>query len=294
MKEHESPRGHELQLRHLDGRAVMCSVLGARDFKNTVFYSHGFPACRIEATVAHREALERGITIIAVDRPGFGGSDWYRGRRFEDWASDVRLVADHLKIATFGVLGVSGGTPTAIAAAALLTDRVTSLGIVSGIAPVQAPGAIQGMNIANKLLLRLGVACPWLGTVIIGIVALIWRTFPLSAKVWFGALLPTVDRQIVTRREVGLVLAKNIREALRQGTRGVITEYQLFTSDWTGLLTQVQVPTVIWHGDSDTYVPVSMGETLKKNISGSVFHKVPGGGHFMIIDRLSSILGTFS
>lgn len=294
MKEHEPPRGHELQLRHPDGRMIMCSVVGARDFKNTVFYSHGFPACRIEATVAHREALDRGITIVAIDRPGFGGSEWYPRRRLEDWASDVCLVADHLNIPTFGVLGVSGGTPTAVAAAAILPDRVRSLCIVSGIAPVQAPGAMRTMNIANKALLWLGVAIPWLGAVAIAIVAAIWRAFPFAAKIWFGVLLPTADRQIVTRRDVGLVLTKNIREALRQGIRGVVTEYRLFTSDWTALLTQVRVPAVIWHGDADTYVPVSMGETLKKNIAGSIFHKVPGGGHFMIVDRLSSILGTFT
>jgi pimeloyl-ACP methyl ester carboxylesterase len=55
-------------------------------------------------------------------------------------------------------------------------------------------------------------------------------------------------------------------------------------------LPQVRVPTTIWHGDADTYVPLVMGESIHQAISGSIFHKVVGGGHFMILDTMSEIL----
>lgn len=283
-------REHELLLRHPDGRRVQCAVFGARDHKRVVFYSHGFPACRIEAAVAHREALAQGITIIALDRPGFGGSDWSRGRRFEDWAKDVTLVADHLSIERFAVLGVSGGTPTAVAAAALLKGRVSSLCLVSGLGPLTAPEALGGFNLANRALLLLGLRAPRLGGLAIGAIASMWRAVPATAMLWFGALLPAVDKRIVSRRDVRIVLAKNIRESLRQGVRGVVTEFTLFMSEWRPMLRQIEVPTTIWHGDADTYVPVSMAGFLQKEIQGSVFHQVEGGGHFMIIDRLPTIL----
>jgi pimeloyl-ACP methyl ester carboxylesterase len=255
-----------------------------------VFYSHGFPASRIEAAVAHREALAQGITIIALDRPGFGGSDWSAERRFEDWAKDVTLVADHLSIERFAILGVSGGTPTAVAAAALLKGRVSSLCLVSGLGPLTAPEALGGFNPANRALLLLGLRVPRLGGLVIKAIASMWRAVPATAMVWFGALLPAVDKQIVSRRDVRVVLAKNIRESLRQGVRGVVTEFLLFMSEWRPLLRQVEVPTTIWHGDADTYVPLSMALFLRKEIQGSVFHQVEGGGHFMIIDRLPTIL----
>ena len=69
----------ELSVRHPNGRVVHCSIIGAADLQKVVFYSHGFPASRIEATVAHREAQARGITVVALDRPGFGRSEWYSG-----------------------------------------------------------------------------------------------------------------------------------------------------------------------------------------------------------------------
>ena len=283
-------REHELLLRHSDGRGVKCALFGARDRKRVVFYSHGFPACRIEAAVAHREALAQGITIVAIDRPGFGGSDWSRERRFEDWAKDVSLVADHLAIDHFAILGVSGGTPTAVAAAALLKGRVSSLCLVSGLGPLTAPEALGGFNLANRVLLLLGLRIPWLAGFLIHALASMWRAVPATAMVWFGALLPAVDREIVARRDVRIVLAKNIRESLRQGARGAVTEFLLFLTEWRPLLRQIEVPTTIWHGDADTYVPLSMATFLQKEIQGSVFHQVKGGGHFMIIDRLSSIL----
>ena len=277
-------------LRHPTGRVVNYTIVGSENLQKVVFYSHGFPASRIEASIAHREAQQRGITVVALDRPGFGGSEWYSGRRFEDWAGDVALVADHLGIAQFGILGVSGGTPTAVAAAALLQGRVSSLTIVSGMGPVMGPASLKGMNRVNRGLLSLGRRLPWLGQGILWMVATLWRVFPRIVMLWFGVLLPKVDRQVVARREVGVILTRNIREALSQGVRGAVSEFMLLTSDWSALLSRVRVPTTIWHGDADTYVPVTMGEVVHRGIQGSIFHKVVGGGHFMILDTMPEVL----
>ena len=286
-------RHNEIALKHSNGRVIYASTFGARDFKKVVFYSHGFPASRFEATLAHRVALEMGLTIIALDRPGFGGSEWYPERRFEDWASDVELVANHVGVQSFGILGVSGGAPTAVAAAGLLSARVTRLVIVSGVAPMVDSYALEGMNIANTALIRLGQRYKKLGRLSIGSIATIWRLMPGSVALWFGALLPKPDIEIVSRPEVSVVLARNMRESLRQGIRGAVTEFMLLISDWSPLLGRVTVPTSIWHGDKDTYVPLSMAIILANSIKDSNFHTVVGGGHFMIVDRLTPILTDF-
>jgi len=182
----EAADRRELSVRNPNGRVVHFRLVGATDLKNVVFYSHGFPASRIEATVAQREALARGITIVALDRPGFGRSEWYRGRRFEDWAEDVAVVADHLGIRRFEILGVSGGTPTAVAAAVLLSERVSGLTIVSGVGPLDGSGATAGMNLVNRAVLLLGRQLPWLGMCVVWSVAQLWRAFPRFVMLWFG------------------------------------------------------------------------------------------------------------
>ena len=286
-------REHEAVLAHSNGRRIQFGILGARDLAKVVFYSHGFPACRLEASIAHGVARDLGITVVALDRPGFGGSDWYRERRIEDWADDIRLVAGHLGVDRFGILGVSGGTPTAVAAAALLPERVTQLVVVSGVAPMYAPEALSGMHWVNKALLRIGQRCEGLGRFSIGAIATLWRTIPGAAEIWFSSVLPKADKDIVTRPEVGVILARNIKESLRPGVRGVMTEFTLLLSDWRGLPPKVSVPTSIWHGDEDTYVPMSMAEILHKSIPQSIFQQVKGGGHFMIVDRLRPVLEQF-
>ncbi len=286
-------REHEGVVSHGDGRRVQFGMLGARDLAKVVFYSHGFPACRLEASLAHGVARDVGLTLVALDRPGFGGSDWYRDRRIEDWADDIRLVAGHLGVDRFGVLGVSGGTPTAVAAAALLPERVTQLVVVSGIAPLHDPEALSGMHWVNRGLLLIGQRCGPLGRVSVGSIATIWRSIPGAAELWFASVLPHADKEIVTRPEVGVVLARNIKESLRQGVRGAMTEFSLLLSDWRGIPPRVCVPTTIWHGDQDTYVPLSMAKILHKSIPKSRFQQVEGGGHFMIIDRLRAVLEQF-
>lgn len=281
---------HEHIIRHPSGRGVCCSILGARDFRRCLFYSHGFPASRHEAVIAHRAALEVGLTIIALDRPGFGGSDWYPGRMVGDWAEDVRVVANHFKIESFSVLGVSGGTPTAVAAAALLAERVERLIVVSGVGSVWAKGALAGMNPVNASIIRLGMASRWVAKGAIALLATMWRTAPITAKLWFAALLPRADLGIVQRRDIGLIMAKNLNEALRQGVRGTVTDFEMLLSDWSSFATQVRAPTAIWHGEADTYVPIAMARNLHERIPHSIFHQVEGGGHFMIVDRLPSIL----
>jgi pimeloyl-ACP methyl ester carboxylesterase len=244
----------------------------------------------VEAVIAHRAALERGLTIIALDRPGFGSSEWYPGRRFEDWAGDVKLVADHLKVERFSVLGVSGGTPTAVAVAAALPERVTSLVVVSGVGPLVGADVLDGMNCVNRVLLAAGRRMPWLAQAFVGGLAHLWRSFPWLASLWFGALLPRVDREIVMRRDVALILAKNLKEALAQGVRGAVSEFMLLTTDWSHLLSQVAVPTTIWHGDADSYVPMAMAQVVHAGIVRSSFQKVAGGGHFMILDTMGPVL----
>lgn len=286
-------REHEGVLALEQGRRVQFAVLGARDFAKVIFYSHGFPACRLEASIAHGVARELGLTVVALDRPGFGGSDWYAHRRIEDWADDVRLVARHLGVARYGILGVSGGTPTAIAAAALLPEEVSQLVVVSGVAPMHAPEALEGMHWVNRTLLRIGQRFEWLGRISIGAIAALWRSVPGAAQFWFASVLPKADREIVHRPEVGVILARNIQESLRPGVRGVVTEFLLLLSDWRGLPPKVAVPTSIWHGDQDTYVPISMAKILHKSIPQSRFQQVEGGGHFMIVDRLRPVLEQF-
>jgi pimeloyl-ACP methyl ester carboxylesterase len=279
---------------HPSGRVISYALFGAAKPKGVVFYSHGFPASGAEAVIADAEATRLGITIVALDRPGFGGSSYYPNRRFEDWGEDVKAVADHLGVSQFAILGVSGGTPAAIAAAGVLEERVSSLVIVSGVSPVRGWRSLKGMNWANRGLLLLARKAPALARGLVWCIAQGWRIFPRLIMVWFATLLPGVDRRVLARREVVVAMAKSIRGALSQGVRGAVLEFMLLASDWSPLCDRARVPTTIWHGDADSYVPLGMGLALRDRLVGSEFREVAGGGHLMIVDIIPEVLESIS
>src|SRR4051812_43503693 len=101
---------------------------------------HGTPQCRlrVERTVGVVTAL--GIRLISYDRPGCGGSERSAGRAVADSAGDVRAILDAVGVERAAVHGGSGGTPPAMAFAALCPERVSRLALQAQIAPRQRLG----------------------------------------------------------------------------------------------------------------------------------------------------------
>src|SRR5262245_58840204 len=121
------------------GRRLRFEVYGAHSGP-LVFLAHATPGSRI-AMGPDDSTLDRlGARLVSYDRPGYGGSDPQPGRTVADAADDVSAIADELDVATFGVYGVGGGGPHALACAALLPDRVTRVAALAGPAPHDAEG----------------------------------------------------------------------------------------------------------------------------------------------------------
>jgi pimeloyl-ACP methyl ester carboxylesterase len=280
----------EITAKHSDGRAVHALVLGEPNCGKVVVYHHGFPASRLEALLARKCTTELGICIVSIDRPGIGGSIGYDGRKLADWPHDVALIMDTIGVREFAVLGVSGGTPSAVTLAARLPERVRSLTVVSGLAPMHLSGALSGANVINKAVMRIGYSRPLLARRTVRGIAHLWSKVPVIPHLWLAALLPKCDKDIVSNKMVAGIMAKSVTEAFKQGIDGVVTEFELMTTAWEAELEEVKVPTVIWHGMNDTYVPFAMGSILHERIKGSAFHQIPDAGHFMIVPKLREIL----
>jgi pimeloyl-ACP methyl ester carboxylesterase len=121
-----------------DGRQLAFCQWGPPDGR-PVFYLHGSPGGRLLRH--HRGEYERtGLRVITYDRPGYGRSTPLPGRAPRDAPTDVAALADRLALASFGVLGVSGGGDYALAVGALLADRVTCLATIVAGAPLGGEG----------------------------------------------------------------------------------------------------------------------------------------------------------
>ena len=84
---------------------------------------HGTPGARFMFALTDAAARARGLRIIAPERPGYGLSDTHHFDTLAETSHDVQAIADALGLGRFVLIGVSGGGPHAVAAAALLRDR---------------------------------------------------------------------------------------------------------------------------------------------------------------------------
>src|ERR1700685_1813182 len=89
-----------------------------------VLVYNGSPGSRHLSPAALRLAGPKGLRLIGVDPPGYGGSTAQPSRRISRRASDVAAIADALGITRLAVWGISGGGPLALACAALLPGLV--------------------------------------------------------------------------------------------------------------------------------------------------------------------------
>src|ERR1700761_9166061 len=132
-------------LRLPDGRRLTFVETGPPD-GDAVIYRHGAIGSPLRDTVNLGPLTERlHARHVAVNRPGFGGSDLIGGRSVTAFAADLTALVDALQIERFFLIGVSAGGPYALAAAHALSDRVIRTAVCSSLSPLCAPHRTPGM-----------------------------------------------------------------------------------------------------------------------------------------------------
>jgi pimeloyl-ACP methyl ester carboxylesterase len=267
-------------LRTTGGRTLAYTDLGHREGA-PVFYFHGLPGSRLDfAGPLGEEALPAsGVRLIAVDRPGFGASDFQPRRRYEDWPADTVAVADELGIGRFGVLGYSAGGPYVVACARALPDRLTFAGIVSGVAPAETPDFRRGMAKTDAIMTRLARVAPPLARLAIKQATKTAQGSPEKFSRQFDKDLSPPDLEL-HRDPVWRKLVRDIfLEATRQGPYGVVHEYTLNATRWGFRFEEVDFPIQLWQGDTDAIVPPHHAEYLTGRLGNAKLTVLDGVGH---------------
>jgi pimeloyl-ACP methyl ester carboxylesterase len=247
-----------------DGRALVFREYGARDGA-PVFYFHGWPGSRLDFAANDAAAASAGVRVIAVDRPGMGGSDRQRGRRVLDWPADVVAVADVLGLDRFAVLGFSFGGPYARACGYALAERVTRLILVSTVGPLDDPAAGEAL-LPRPLRLTLALArrSPALA------LALAWRgarqTRAGAVDRGLPAWMSPADAAVLSRPEVAACLRASTIECFRRGLRGAAQDIAAVAHGEGFELEDIATEVQIWHGEDDRSDPVAMARSQERRI----------------------------
>ena len=129
-------------LRH--GRSIGFAEYGV-PLGTPVLWFHGTPGGRHQIPPAVRLAAgQRGVRLIALERPGAGTSTRHVYSSVLGWADDVEEVTNHLGLPRFALIGLSGGGPYVLACAYRLRERVVAGAVLGGVAPARGDDAIPG------------------------------------------------------------------------------------------------------------------------------------------------------
>ena len=251
-----------------------------------LFFFHGFPNSRLGARLSHESAARHHVRVVSLDRPGYGRSDFKKGRMIGDWPDDVAQAADALGIDRFSVLGYSGGGPYAAACAAKLPDRIASAGIVAGVGPLTEREAAKGFKLSTRIGMWFWRTFPFLITLAFMMFAFFVRRGVQRVVVNMARALPDVDRKILERPEVWAAMREDLQEAFRQGSRGAAHDMKLYLRRWDVDPMTIPNEVFIWHGDVDETVPISNGRYMAKVIPNARATFYPGEGHLLIVDRI--------
>ncbi len=248
-------------VRTVTGRAVAYAQAGQPDGAPIV-YCHGFPGSRLDFHQPFNQAALDGVgvRVIGIDRPGFGDSDYQTRRRYEDWPADVASVADDLGIDRFGIIAYSAGGPYATACALAFPERLTFVGIVSGVGPSETARFHRGMGATNAILTRLSRWAPALARLAIARASKQASGSPEKFSRQFDKELSQADLEL--HRDAGLrEAARNLfLESTKNGPQGAVEDYRVWANP-SGLdYGAVSIPVQLWHGDADAVVPMHHAE----------------------------------
>jgi len=246
-----------------------------------VLSCHGGLSSRLDAAPAHEAAVAKGVRLVSPDRPGIGMSTYQPGRRLIDWPADVERLADALGIGRFAVMGWSAGGPYAAVCAATMHGRVTAAALLSSAVPLDQYGTSRGLTLEDRTLVLLARHAPWLASAIMkaSIVS------ASNARLLRAAMrsFPPADRTILTELGPPDHALAFVREAVRQGTEGVVRDYRIFGDPWGFSLEDIKVPVQIWEGADDRTGPPGYRAFLQSHIAHATVTVVPGEGHLSLL-----------
>jgi len=228
------------------------------------------------------------VRVVAVDRPGIGGSEHQPGRTVLDWPKDVAALADALAIGRFAVLGFSFGGPYARACAYAFADRVTRAGLVSCVGPIDDPAAKRGMPPPTRYGLAAARLSPLLARPMVAFTARQARGGKMIEQLAKSMAPP--DAEVLERSDVREGLAASLGESFRQGN-GPATWDGVAVARGEGFhLEDIQPEILIWHGEQDRNDPVEMARAQERRLPHVRATYFPDDSHLIFFSRMREIL----
>jgi pimeloyl-ACP methyl ester carboxylesterase len=263
-----APHVHRIDI---DGRAVnYCDYGEARDDARPVVLVHGLAACWQSWLEQIPRLAAEGRRVIALDLPGFGGSEMPRSDiSIEGYGRAVESLCDALDLGQVVVVGHSMGGFTAAEFAIQYPQRVERL-------VLQAAAGISTNDVDRSPAMAGARVIAALGT----------RTAAQSRRVATRPRLRWLVLQTVMRHP-GRVPADLVWELIvRSGRDGFLPALEaILTYDFRDRLAQIECPALIVWGAEDALVPARDADEYERVIPRSRKVVFEDTGHSPMMER---------
>jgi pimeloyl-ACP methyl ester carboxylesterase len=226
------------------------------------------------------------LRLLALDRPGIGGSDYHSGRTLVDWPPLLAEVADLLKVDKFRILAISGGGPYALSAAWGLPERVIATAVCCGAPPIADREDVSDLLPVYRFLLRVYRRHP---SVIQHSFRLIRPLATLRPPAWLFRLmvktLPAADAAVLAEPGTLEMKWEGYAGAWRGDRDGVFGDARIYAQPWGFRPEDIRVPVRLWHGKDDANFRWPLAADLAARIPACTARFLEGEGHYSLAFR---------
>jgi pimeloyl-ACP methyl ester carboxylesterase len=236
----------------------------------------------------------RNVTLLSVDRPGYGGSQPVAAGAWATVASaadDLATVLDGLHVDRVGVAGWSAGGRIALALAARrpdLVDRVAVLATPAADAEVPCLASVTRDVLEHLSPLAPDEAHAELGKRLDSVIPEDPHS-PESLSL-FGAC--AADEAATLRADgVQARLGEMLRAAFVQGARGLAADIAGYSlQPWGFEPERVQADTLLLYGSRDPLAGPQHGRWWQSRLPNARLEVVSGAGHLLVVPMWARVL----
>ncbi|HEX6233871.1 MAG TPA: alpha/beta hydrolase [Jiangellaceae bacterium] len=241
-----------------------------------------------------KATAESGVTLIEIDRPGYGDSEPMASGHWATVAAaadDAAAVLDKRGYRSVGVAGWSAGGRIALALAARRPDLVRRVAVVATPAPhEQVPWMPDEIAAAVDALRGLPAEDVHAAMTeqLSGFAAAV-AEYPEAGLEMLG--MSKVDGHALDMPGARERLAALLNAAFRQGTTGLVSDIAGYTlRPWDFKPADVAAETLLLYGSADAIAGPRHGQWWQQNVPNAHLEVVPDAGHLLIMPMWSPVL----
>jgi len=233
------------------------------------------------AQLTDEAARELGVRIFSPDRPGIVDSTFVPNRKLLDWPPLVRELVDHLRIAQFRILAISGGAPYAYATGWKMPERVHAMAVVSGVPQIAQLVDQSGLLPLYRWLIWARRKIPRFSRVGFRLA----RPFlslrpPRSSRSFLLKLLQPCDADSLRDQRAFEACFESQRRAWETSADGVLADAEIYAQPWGFSLEELRVPVRLWHGNSDRTFSAALAREMAAKIPNCTERFLDNAGHY--------------